>query len=237
MKSLNISILTGICLFLVHLSMAQRPASSLVYGADAGIAFNNKGLTVSYHYYEFVKVKRKDIFQVGWGLRASQFVSNNLDYTSAPARFAKSLATTDTLQMSKSTVTSLNFNVAAQISLLNKIDIGASIDLLGLATGGKRTGFHLGSAGFTTDSLNIHKTNQIAKPTTTAIQLFGNSTHGNLNAEIYARVRFTRTMGLKVAYIFCTNEYKTTNPMVEGNQRFRARSEMIYIGLNFLIAN
>jgi hypothetical protein len=136
----------------------------------------------------------------------------------------------------KTGITSFNFNVSAQISLFGRLDIGANADILGFALGNRRAGYYLGSRGYNkVDSLNLHQTYQQARPARLNILWLGDDRRGNLNAEIYARILFMQRVGVKVSYFFTTNEYRTDQPLVDDNQRFRFRSQMIYIGLTFPI--
>jgi hypothetical protein len=238
MKTHKLTIPIGTFILLASfISQAQRTPSRLTDVTDVGVAISDKGFMASFQYNEYLKLERTGILQVGWGVRASHLSAKDLDFTSAPSQFAKQVSTTDTLQMGRATVTSLSFSVAAQISFFNRLDLGVSTDILGLATGGKRTGYHLGSAGFRKDSLNIHQTYQIAKPTGAAIQFFGNSQRGNLNSEIYARLRVSSNFGIKAGYVFAVNEYKTDNVLVDDNNRFRARHNLFYVGLSISLAN
>ncbi len=238
MKTNRLTVLVGTFILLASLaSQAQRTSSRLTDVTDVGIAVGDKGFMASFHYNEYLKLEKTGILQVGWGVRAAHLSAKDLDFTSAPSRLANQISSTDTLQMGQATVTSLNFNIAAQVSFFNRLDLGVSTDILGLATGGRRTGFYLGSAGFKKDSTNIHQTYQLAKPTGSAIQLFGNSQRGNLNTEIYARLRVTSNFGIKAGYIFAANEYKTDNVLVDDNNRFRARHNLFYVGLSVLLDN
>jgi len=217
---------------------AQRTSSRIVAGMDLGTGLKEKNYLASLNYFQFLKIDKTGFLQVGWGARFAQFGGRDLNLTTAAAQFAKNANSTDTLQMDRATLSSVNFNLGVQISILEKIDIGANTDIFGFAFGGRRTGYHLGSAGFNkADSLNIHKTYQTARPTSTGLQLVGDNVRGNLNSEIYARVRFTPRFGLKVGYLFAVNEYRTNIGLVEGNRRFRARTQMLYVGLTIPIDN
>lgn len=215
-------------------------------GIDIGAAANDKSYNVGFLYNQYLKVDRKGIFQVGWGIRGSQLQTNTLAYTTAPSKLTKgksgmalnapiALKNIDTLQI-RTGITSFNFNVAVQISLFDRLDIGANADILGLALGTRRSGFYLGSSGFSkVDSLNLHRTYQGASPTGLAIQLPGDHLKGTLNSELFARLRFTEKVAVKVSYMLAVSEYKTDNVLVDDNQRFRLRSKMFYIGISFPI--
>jgi len=185
--------------------------------------------------------------QVGWGLRATHLRGNDLDFITAAASQTRGktgfgalsapvkLQNLDTLQISAG-ITSLNFNLGFQLSLFDKIDIGANADLLGLAFGSKKSGLYSSFAGYNkVDSLNLHKTEQSAKPTSPSIQLLGDNARGNLSAEIYARLHVSERVGLKAGYVFHTSEYRTSTPLVADARRFRYRSEMFLIGLTFKV--
>jgi hypothetical protein len=224
-----------------------QPDSRLTSGFDAGAGWKDKAWTVSALYHQYLKVDRRGLLQVGWGVRGSHSRGKELDFTTDPSRLTKGktgfsalnapiiLRQIDTLQM-KTGITSFNFNVSAQISLFGRLDIGANADILGFALGNRRAGYYLGSRGYNkVDSLNLHQTYQQARPARLNILWLGDDRRGNLNAEIYARILFMQRVGVKVSYFFTTNEYRTDQPLVDDNQRFRFRSQMIYIGLTFPI--
>lgn len=228
-----------VCFFCTNTILSYSQTSSrLVSGVDVGTAWQGKSYMPSIHYYQMLKIGNAGALQAGWGLRIAQMAGQSVDFMSAPARLAQKVATTDTLQMSRFSATSLNLNVGVQVALMDRLDIGINADLVGLAIGGRRTGYYLGSNGFSmVDSLNLHRTFQTARPTGGGVQLVGNNTRGNINTEIYARIRFSRVMGLKIGYVFATNEYRTDRVLVADNRRFRARTQMLYAGLTFRIAN
>jgi hypothetical protein len=238
MKTNKLTFLLSTFIFLASFAtQAQHTTTRLTDFADLGVATGDKGFMPSFQFNEYLKLEKTGLLQVGWGVRVAHLSAKNLDLTSAPSRLANQILSTDTLQMGQATLTSLNFSLAAQVSFFNRLDLGVSTDILGLAFGGKRTGYYLGSAGFSKDSTNIHQTYQLAKPTGSAIQLFGNSQRGNLNSEIYARLRITTNFGIKAGYVFAVNEYKTDNVLVDDNDRFRARHNLFYIGLSVSLAN
>lgn len=216
-------------------------------GIDIGAAGNDKSWNVGFLYNQYLKADRKGIFQVGWGIRGSHLKTNTLEYTTAPSSLTKGqsglalnaptiLKNLDTLQI-RTGITSFNFNVGVQVSLFNRLDIGANADILGLALGTGRTGFYLGSSGFSkVDSLNLHQTYQGARPTGLAIQLPGDHLKGTLNSELFVRLRFTEKVAVKVSYLLAVSEYKTDNVLVDDNRRFRFRSKMFYVGLSFPIS-
>jgi hypothetical protein len=224
-----------------------QPDSRLTSGVDVGAGWKGKAWIVSGLYHEYLKIDPRGLFQVGWGLRATHLRGNDLDFITAPAHLTKGksgfssfnaptlLRQIDTLQM-KAAITSFNFNLSLQLSIFKGLDVGANADILGIAFGTRRAGYYLGSKGYSkTDSLNLHQTYQQARPASASIQLLGDNTVGNLNTELYARLHIIPRVGVKVSYLFTTNEYITSQPLVDDNRRFRFRSPMIFVGLNFPI--
>lgn len=245
-KRAHFTLLVYSILFFVSTFSYAQLSNPIRTGIDIGVARNDKAWNVGFLYNQYLKVDRKGIFQVGWGIRGSHLKTNTLEYTTAPSKLTKDksglainapiiLKNIDTLQI-RTGITSFNFNVAVQISLFDRLDIGANADILGLALGTRRSGFYLGSSGFNTaDSLNLHKTYQGARPASPAIQLPGDHVKGTLNSELFARLRFTEKVAVKVSYLLAVSEYKTDNILVDDNRRFRLRSKMFYVGLSFPI--
>ena len=213
---------------------------------DVGVAWKDKSSNIGFLYNQYLKLDRKGIFQVGWGVRGSHLITNTLDYTTAPSELTRGksglainaplvMQNIDTLQL-KTAITSFNFNLGFQLSLFNRLELGANADILGFALGTRRSGFYLGSSGFNkVDSLNLHRTYQEASPSGFALQLPQDHVKGTLNSELFARLRITERVAVKVSYLMAVSEYKTNNILVDDNRRFRLRSKMLYVGLSFPI--
>lgn len=226
-----------------------QPENRLTSGVDIGGGWKEKAWVVSGQYNQYLKLDRRGLLQVGWGIRGTHFMGKDLDFITAPASLTREktglgalgspliLRQIDTLQI-RSSITSFNFNLGVQISILNRLAIGANVDLLGIAFGTRRSGFYLGSRGYSKmDSLNLHKTYQKAHPTALGVLLLGDNTVGSLHTELYARLHITERAGLKVSYLFTANEYRTDATLVDDNRRFRFRSPMIYVGIHLPIGN
>jgi len=242
MKKLFVSsLIVGLIIF-GRYAQAQ-PENRLVAGFDIGGGWKEKAGVVSGQYNQYLKIDRKGILQVGWGVRGTRFMGKEQNFITAPASLTRGksglgaigapliLRQIDTLQL-RSSITSFNFNLGFQVSLGGRIDIGVNTDLLGLAFGTRRSGYYSGSRGYNkVDSLNLHKTSQQARPSSLGFRLLGDNTIGNLHTELYARLHITQQIGLKVSYLFTVNEYQTDRTLTDDNRRFRLRSPMIYVGL------
>ena len=209
----------------VLLAQAQYSGSSrIVEGIDVGAAFGNKNFMPSIQFYQLLRIDSKGLMQAGFSFRATQFLGQNIDF----------LGRNDTLQMNRASLMALNFGLKVQLSL-KFVQIGVSVDLFGLATGGNRTGYYLGIKGLRSDSLNIHRTYQEASPPRGNLLLFNSL--GHINADVYARVWLGRHIGLKVGYLFNATQYKTIATLLDDNRRFSFQSQMIYVGISIPIDN
>lgn len=246
-KILLYSSLSALLFAFSSTTFAQTTARLVSYVDVAG-AWNTATWSANAQYHQYLKIDRKGLFQVGWGIRGTHFRGNNLPFITALASQSRGktgfsalsapllLRNIDTLQVSAG-ITSFNFNLGIQLSVFDKVDIGVNADILGLALGGKKSGFYSSTTGYNkVDSLNLHQTYQQAKPTSPNVQLLGDNAVGNLTTEIYARLHITERLGLKAGYVFNTNEYRTSNKqLVADVRRFRYRSDMFLVGVTFKV--
>jgi putative salt-induced outer membrane protein YdiY len=64
----------------------------------------------------------------------------------------------------------------------------------------------------------------------------GDNDKGSLNSHLFVRYKLSDHLGLKVAYQYLFNELTTTTKVQtipSANDRFRAKSGMVYLGLNY----
>ncbi|MFN8345766.1 MAG: hypothetical protein U0X91_12210 [Spirosomataceae bacterium] len=232
---------------LITLPSHAQPVSRLTSSYEIGVGWNDKAVLINGQYHQYLKIDRRGFLQVGWGLGASHLRGRELDFTTAPAQLTKGktgfaalnaptlLRQIDTLQM-KTGITSFNFAISAQLSLFERVDLGANVDLLGFALGARRAGLYLSSKGYNkVDSLNLHRTYQQARPARFNFLLLGDNTRGNLNTELYARIHIVPQVSLKISYLFTTGEYRTEQLLTDDNRRFRYRSPLLFVGLTFPI--
>lgn len=238
-------------------SLAQSPvATRISSGIDLGAGFRSGQISPSLTYYQLLNVTKDRSFSIGWTAAFRTFYASNVDYTTAPAylrRGGKSgfyalgaplaPAYIDTLQMPSASATSLNLGARVQFRV-SLFEIGASADLLGITLGRSRVGKYTSSSGyylaetatkveqafpFTGDAVN-----QSARPTVANIQLLGDNAIGTLATEVYGRVKVSQGVGIKVGYQWLSTEYTTSvRNGADGNDRFRSRSGLTYVGLTF----
>lgn len=241
-----------------HAEAQYSSRNNLSGGVDVGVAFKNNQLNPSITYYELINVTKSKSFFIGWTGRLGAFYGNNTDYYTAPARLTRgesglgSLSkpllarNLDTLSFGSVSQTSLNIGIRAEIHL-GRVEFGASADLLGFTfLGRKRVGRIQSSTGlFTaTDAAGneIEKpfqgadADQQAHPQRLNIRLLGDNNRGMLTTELYGRVFITQGMALKAGYQWLSTEVVIDNrDIVANNNRFRNRTEFVYIALTLPI--
>lgn len=217
---------------------AQRGMSG---GFDLGVAFKENYLAPSATYYELIGLNRGNAFLVGWTARVSSFYGNNLNYYTAPSRLTR-LENIDTISFAGLSQTSLNVGIRAELNL-GRVQLGASVDLLGLTfLGRSRTGQVYSSSGLfnQNDSLGLTSQKpfqspdafQSASPTRVNVKLWGDHDRGMSTTEVYARVYVIPGIALKLGYQWLTTEVTLANrDIVADNARYRNRVGLPYFAL------
>ena len=83
---------------------------------------------------------------------------------------------------------------------------------------------------------NGKSTPSSASPTSPNLLLIGDNDKGSLNFYLFVRRKLSEHLGLKLAYQYLSNELTTTTKIQtvpSANDRFRAKSTMIYMGFNY----
>lgn len=256
-------VIKTICPFLLIITAfhaAGQPVNrtSLRGGVDAGVAFQRNYSTLSLAYYELIGPSGNKTFFVGWTGRLAVVSGNDPDYYTAPARLTRGqsgpgslfspilVPNIDTVRFRHVSQTSLNVGIRAEIHL-GRVEVGASVDLLGLVLLRQvRTGLVHSSTGlFTVQDSAGHVLQkpfrgadayQSSTPARFNVRLLGDNDRGMLTTEIYVRVRFSRYASLKTGYQNQSMEIIIANSdTVAGNNRFRNRAGLFYLGLTFPI--
>ena len=255
MKKLYVAFL----LLISFASVAQSPvAARLSSGYDIGMAYSTNHYNPSISYYQLLTVGRQKLFFLGWNLRLGAFYGDNLDYYTAPARLTRGKSglgaigsplipvNVDTVRYEHVSMTSLSFGVRVRVNL-GPVDLGASADLLGFSFGKSRTGQYQSSTGqfaiqsaSGTDSLLVpfRGANALQKssPTLLNARLFGDNNRGTLSTQVYARVRLSERVGVRLGYQWLITEMSVANrDVVADNNRFRHSAGMAYLALSLPI--
>jgi hypothetical protein len=169
----------------------------------------------------------KKKFYIGTGVRFTSFFGTQINFTSAPADLTADDKNVDTLLAPSPGVNSLNLMISLGYKVSEKLDVGFNIDAIGIS---------FGSQGMFNYIRNGKATVTPASPTSTNILLVGDNDKGSLNSQLFVRYKLSDHLGVKLAYQFLFNELTTTTKVQtipSANDRFRAKSGMIYVGLNY----
>ena len=241
MKSINYFLITALGLLISIASIAQKTTykagNAFSFTVNAGASTFASSLAWM-HYRGVGKHKR---LKVGYGLRFTSFAGSDIEFITAPAKFTSGKssiaalvspninANIDTVSFATAQINSLNAGIYFAYTLpfwKNKVELGVNIDAVGFSFGGQQKG--------------LYKNNEVsAKPTSFNLLLISDSDLGSLNSEWYVSYQFTKKVAVKVGYEFLFNEYTTTTKVQQlpssnqTNDRFRLKSGMIMLGVNF----
>jgi len=186
-------------------------------------------------------VGKKGNFQIGYGVRLTNYFGSEQKYITAPSKFTSTAqglgtlfsetieANLDTVTFTKSQVNSLNAAVYLQYSLFNKkLDVGFNIDVIGFSIGQKQGG---------TYTNNGRNSAVSAKPTAFNLLLTSDNDIGSLNSEFYARYWLSDKWAVRAGYTFLFTEYKADTQVQpvgnDTNDRFRNKSGMLMVGVTY----
>ena len=191
------------------------------------------------HNWKFGKSNR---WEIGYGIRHTTYFGIKKDFTTAPARLARSTTfpflivfaghetqNLDTLTVQRPLTNSLNLSVHFGYTL-HRWYGGFNIDLLGY-TFGRTTSAILTSNGET-------RTEAAARPAHFNILLTGDNDYGTLNSEFFIRYRVSPRWSVKGVYQFLFVEYKTetikqTAPDGTLVDRFRIKANTLGAGVSY----
>ncbi len=252
-------VICAVLLFVSLHTLAQSPVSArLSSGYDLGMAYSTNKYHPSLAYYQLINIGERKLFALGWTARLGAFYGDNLNYYTAPARLTRGKAglaalsgplvtdNIDTVRYDYVTMTSLNIGIRAQVNL-GRVELGASVDLLGFTFGKSRTGryksangqfrlYKASGADSTTAYFQGANTFQSSRPSLFNLRLLGDNDRGTLSTEVYARVRVSQRMGVKLGYQWLTTETTVSKrDVIADNNRFRNRAGMAYVALTFPI--
>ncbi len=214
-----------ICLFLLlNISaFAQEKTKYIEVGGAFGSSNGSINLSGQKDWY----LGKKDRIIIGTGLRFTSFFGNDITFTTAPAQLSIEPKSVDSLFAPKPALYSFNLLINLGYKISDKIEVGFNIDALGLS---------FGPEGSPTFISNKKSTVTKAKPTSPNVLLVGDNDRGSLNSHFYGRYKLNEKIGLNVAYQFLFNELITitkVQSIPEANDRFRAKSSQIYVGVSY----
>jgi long-subunit fatty acid transport protein len=202
--------------------MAQN-GTSFELGGAIGSSVNS----ISASGFQNFGIGSKKKFYIGTGIRFTTFFGKNVNFSTAPADLTTDDKNVDTLFAPSPSLNSLNLTINLGYKISEKLEVGFNIDAIGISFG------PTGTPSYIRNGKSIASS---ASPTSPNILLVGDNDKGSLNSHLFVRYKLSDHLGLKVAYQYLFNELTTTTKIQtipSANDRFRAKSTMVYVGLNY----
>ena len=241
-------VLTALLLSAGYVGFSQThalPRTDRFVDLSATIGESQGAVAASYvHNWRLGKKKK---WEIGYGFRWTSFFGVKRDFTTAPARLARSTtfpflivfadhlaSNEDTLTVQRPFTNSLNLSTNFGYNFSDRWSAGFNIDLIGF-TFGRTTSAILTSNGVT-------KTEPAAKPAPFNVLLTGDNDYGSLNSEFFLKYKLNKRWGIKADYQFMFVEYKTTTikqTAPDGTlvDRFRNKVNAFGIGVSYHFYN
>lgn len=234
---------TSIFFFISIFSFGQQKNTRINKFADlAGTIGSSRGAAALSYVHNW-KLGKKQKWEAGLGLRVTSAFGTKQEYTTAPARLARSTTIPfiivfagqetqnwDTLTVQRPLVNAANISANFGYNFNSQWSAGFNIDLIGF-TVGRKTAAILTSNGIT-------KTEMAAKPATFNVLLTGDLDYGNLNSEFFIKYKINYRWGIRGIYQFYFSEYKTTSikqiaPDGTAVDRFRQKANNFGVGISY----
>lgn len=199
MKVLNLFLVTLLCCTKMCLGQSQPQTDA---GIDIGVGANSSGTSPSVLYYEEVGLPRMNWFQVGIGIRTWGFYSGKADLTLRHQSQPEQILKYQKLSANGlGFITGLNFKIS-------RVDVGANTDIIGLVCGSARRALYVQNTNVSGEGAAYYnKLIQTAPTVLNVLPFFLSRQTGQ--SEIYARIKITRSFGVKVGYLHGRLAYKT----------------------------
>lgn len=231
-------------LFISMVSNAQKKAEKSVNEyVDFATAFGSSENTIATSYVHNWKLGKKKKFEIGWGVRFTNYFGTNKEFITAPAKltktstapfailFADQIPTNiDTLTVQKAQTNSLNLSINLAYNLSSKFSIGFNIDAIGV-TFGRNSSSILQTNG-------VLKKESSTKPYAFNLLLTGENDLGTLNSEFFIKYQLNNKWALRgvLQHFFVEYQTKTQKQIVPNgtmNDRFRNISDMVGLGVSY----
>ncbi len=164
---------------------------------------------------------------LGYGARFNVYRGAREAYSAAP-QYARLHSLSDSLYVERATFYSLNLALQLRYRIFPRFDIGVNTDVAGFSFGPQVTGQYVGASdpGFPDAP--------VARPTPYNVFLTGPRDRGTLNSEFFLVYHIRRNLDIRGGYNIFTTEYTTNSRLNHGNDRFRNRNGMVFVGISYL---
>ena len=177
-----------------------------------------------------------DKFHVNPGVRLNVFSSKNLEYITAPAEYTANDDQVDTITHYSVQNNFANLFVRIGYDFTEKLSLSFDIDVVGVSFGGESDYKSFGPGKALQDKGPVPANQSVvSSPTAVNVLLVGDNDLGSLNSTLSLTYNPTKKIGIDLGAGLVFTEY-TTNDKIgyDGNDRFRNKNMMGYLGLSYL---
>lgn len=195
---------------------AQTLDASIGYAQDRGTA------AVSWNWLFDVLPGR---LEVGFGARLTTFrASGSLVFRTGDPDLIRD-DRVRRLVVQDPWVTSLNGQLLAVVRIVGPLEAGADIDLVGFSFGPSRIGDYEAADP-------IFAGPQKARVSSFDLLLIDIRDRGQLNSEYFLGLRLGAAWTLRAGLSHVATEYRTVEPLDDGNRRFRRFTTQVFVGVS-----
>ena len=193
-------------LFLVGILKANvvySQQSQASAGIDLGSGFTSNSWAPSILYHEELSIPKLPWLRIGLGIRGWGYYSERINL------FTRKGTPKDFLEYRDVSANGVSFVLGANIRVW-RIDLGVNTDLAGVSLGTKRHAYYDKRPEIPGTGAANYETWVATRPVIfNAVPLLLNNYNGQ--SEVYARIFFSRSIGLKVGYVYGQIAYLTKN--------------------------
>ncbi len=175
-------------------------------------------------------------FHINPGVRISVFNGNNLEYTTAPAKYTVNDDQVDTITQYSVQNNFANLYVRLGYVFTERISLSFDIDVVGISFGGESDykSFGPGKASQANGPVPANQS-VISSPTSVNVLLIGDNDLGSLNSTLNLTYNVTQRLGMDLGVGLVFTEYTSEDKIgYDGNDRFRNKNMMGYLGVSYL---
>ena len=216
-------------------------SSTVLAQKSVDIAFaSREGFSPAISFQHLYGLGQSKKLKIGWGIRSTAYFSGSeKEFITAPAKLTSGKQSIvaffteykpeklDTMRVAKTGVVSVNAMIALAYDF-GKLGLGFNIDALGLTFGKKQNGVFQAS-----ESATFNNKTYSLKPTSPNLLLISDSDIGSLNSELFAKYQASEKIGLRLGLSFQFIEYKADQKLTFDNDRFRYKTLMPLLALNY----
>jgi hypothetical protein len=184
---------------------------------------------------EFNVINEK--FHLNPGVRVNVFNGKDLEYITAPAKYTKNDDQVDTLTFKAVQNNFANLYVRLGYDISKKISVSFDIDVVGVSFGAEQaySDFKQGKA-LKAGPQTTFGHSEKGSPTTFNLLLVGDNDLGSLNSTLRISYDVTNKLGIDLGAGLVFTEYTIASGRgYDGNDRFRNKNIMGYLGLSYLL--